>query len=1063
MKNKLMALSCWAVVFSATFSFAEDALLKKFQNPPESSRLQAWFHWNGDNVTKEGLVADLKAMGEIDIGVAHVFMPSMAHLPKTAVPLSDEWFELWDTAIKEAKKNNVKLGFHNCPGWSSSGGPWITPENSMKVVVFSEVDTEEESAKIKLEQPLTTRGFYRDIAVLAMPVSKPVAMENVSGNFDADYGKFKAGKDVLVMPLKKVGDKCSMVFEYKEPILPETMVYKLNESQIWADVVVYVSEDGNAWTKNSSFEMRMFNAQMTPKTHRLKKLDKKIKFFKVEFTAVQSPPWVATRPKKLASVTFTDLPLVSKIDSKNSSSTSFGFQPQWNQEREKGIARESFVNVTSSMSADGTLDWKAPHKGSWRILRIGYTSSGKNCAPATLPGLECDKLSRKGLDAHWPHMPKRLLEAPGAKDTVVISIVDSYEVGGQNWTEDLPKEFKARRGYDMMPYLPAIVGYTVGTVGETSKFLFDFQQTISDLFAENYYDYFTELCRKAGIKSALEPYGGPFDSIRCGSKCDVPTSEFWLGRSVKGSTRIASSIGHLYGQTSIAAEAFTTEAKEGRWQITPSQLKRYGDTGWLEGVSQLVYHSYLHQPWTNVMPGITLGRHGTQLNKNTTWWKEGIHWSRYVRRAQALLQSGKPRAEMLVFKGESSPNRHDYPLNAVLNGYNFDFCNVGALHHLKNDGKGVCMPGQRPYEILYLGTDRFLTLPTLRKLKELCDGGARIAGNKPFYSPSLSDDAKEWKRLADELWDGGKIRIANSAEEALKIFGAKQFADSKGALRAIRREIDGRDVYFVVNDTEKPFAGTVDFVAKGTPESWNAVTGEAAPLCVGSSNDAGRVAVKLDLAPHASTFVVFNPTKSTVCCNGDKKDESLFLDLSNGWTAANFQGKNAPEGTVAFDTLASWSEAKDEKLRYFAGRATYRKEFDVKLTASGSYILDLGDVKELANVTLNGKFLGCLWESPFKVDVTKALRDGRNIIEVEVVNTWPNRLIGDAIARRNGAKEPMKGSWPVWVLENKPDSGTGIYTWANWNGWKADEPLLPAGLLGPVKILHIANQVKSVN
>ena len=1151
------------------------SLEERFSDPPESSRLQTWFHWNGDCVTKEGLAADLKAMGEMDIGTAHVFLPAMAHLPVTAKPLTSEWFDLWETAIREAKRNNVKLGFHNCPGWSSSGGPWIRPEDSMKMVVVSETDYDPASSmtQVRLSQPTTLHDFYRDVAVMAFPIPRPPRLVKASGDFPGDFAGFCAGTAALRLPLGKADARCELVLEYDRPTSPGTAVFTLDDTQFYAKGTISASSDGLSWTKCADWQYTLFNAQKTPKTLRLAKVPKDAKFFRIRFHYIPCPPWVGVRDKLLTSFAFTELPRVEDVDAKNSASTSFGYVAPRDASLE-GIPKDALVDLTPALRGNGLLDVSSlsriqsqitrfPKSGSqtieqsgddslWRILRIGYTTTGKNCAPATLRGLECDKLSKRGLDAHWPNMPKRLLEVPGARDVVSISIIDSYEVGGQNWTEALPEEFRTRRGYDLRPWLPAIAGYVVGTSGETAKFLYDYQRTVGDLFAENYYDYFAELCRRAGIEAACEPYGGPFDSLRCGAKADVPTGEFWLGREPHGSPRVAASIGHLNGRSKIAAEAFTTEAKEGRWQITPAELRRCGDQGWLDGISQLVYHSYLHQPFAEVMPGISLGRHGTQLNRHTTWWPEGIHWSRYVRRGQFLLQSGRPRAEVLVLAGESSPNHHRYATELVRAGGNFDYCGVADLMRLSVEAGGVAVPGGLPYDVLYLGADRYLTVATLRKIKSLVDAGARVAGVRPLGSPSLMDDGAEWSRLVDAVWHEGRVKSASNALEALKAWGRRVNADSRGALRAIRREIEGRDVYFVVNPGDEPFEGDVSLVAQGRPEYWDARDGSVRELPrVKGAVESGRTRVRLELPPRGSCFVVFDPLKASsrfveeksvvyadvvvlsarYCARDDKtmgRDvtgkvrrlladghrnfkvenpllggdpapnhykvldliytvdgerrqqvvqeraqvsfafprktlvpaETALMDLSTDWTVVSFVGRNAPAAPLKMARLQSWSESSDVKLKYFSGRAVYEKVVRAEdlrsCTGTSQLVLDLGTVKDVVNVWMNDRFLGCLWEAPYRLPLPADCRLSGNLkIRLEVVNTWPNRLIGDAVARKNGAAEPMstRGPWPQWVLDGKPDSGTGIYTWSNFNGWSATEDLLPAGVLGPVRLL----------
>ena len=1185
MKSLFMAcvLSVAAAVAAEPLSLAA-----RFADPPAASGLQTWFHWNGDCVTKEGLVADLKAMGEMEISTAHVFLPAMAHLPVTAKPLTPEWFDLWGTAVREAKRNGVKLGFHNCPGWSSSGGPWITPENAMKMVVASETDWDPASgaAPVKLPRPLATEGFYRDISVLAFPVPRPPRLVKASGDFPGDFAGFCAGTAPLMLPLGKVGAHCELTLEYDRPTSPATAVFSLDDTQFYAKGDIAASADGRVWTPCTDWTYRFFNAQRTPKTLRLDRPPKDARFFRIRFNYIPCPPWVAVRDKKFTSFAFTELPRVEDVDAKNSAATSFAYRPpRAGEESLAGIAKDAFVDLTSALRADGTVDVapllsraggrratqsrgaarsngqtiKQPGDAVWRILRLGYTVTGKCCAPATLRGLECDKLSKKGLDAHWPHMPQRLIASPDAKGVVSISIIDSYEVGGQNWTEDFPAEFRRRRGYDLAPWLPAVAGYVVGTAGETARFLFDYQQTVADLFAENYYDYFAELCHKAGIEAATEPYGGPFDSLRCGAASDVPTGEFWLGSEPHGSPRVASSIGHLHGRAKIAAESFTTEAKEGRWQITPAELRRCGDQGWLDGISQLVYHSYLHQPFTNVKPGISLGRHGTQLNRHTTWWPEGVHWSRYVRRGQFLLQGGRPRAEVLALLGDGSPNAWSYATGLCAAGGNFDYCGPSDLRRLEVVDGGVAVPGQLPYDVLFLGTDRYLTRASLDKLAALVAAGARVAGPKPLGTPSLADDAAAWRKAADALWATGRIRPAHDARAALAAFGRRVNAESGGRLRALRREIEGRDVYFVVNPSDTAFDGGVSFAATGAPELWDAVDGSTRPLPVAAPSasrpaEKGRVRVLLALPAHGSCFVVFGPAAGPVPVAAEKpveyavveivsaryrdrddkasgrdvtdhvrrllaegrrafkvenpllggdpapnrykvldlvytvdgvrrarsvqeradvqlafpraaaaKPEKVLADLSRDWTVTSFTGPDAPAAPLKLDRLASWSASADPKLRHFAGRAVYEKTVSVPAAARG-VVLDLGAVHDVVNVSVDGKFLGCLWAPPYRIVLPAtlpargAVPSGNRAVNLrlEVVNTWPNRLIGDAKARAAGAAEPKspKGPWPEWVLANRSDSGTGIFTWSNFMGWRADEPLLPAGLVGPVRLVE---------
>lgn len=1133
---------------------AAATLEERFASPPESSRLQAWWHWCGDNVTEQGIAADLAAMQEMDIGTAHVFSPAMMRpIPGYhAKLLTPEWKKLFAFAVVEAKKRGVRLGFHNCPGWSSSGGPWIKPEDSMKVVVSSVADVKAGVCTVALPQPPTKRGFYRDLAVVAFPVPDQPALVRTTGDFAGDFESFARAGESVRLPLSKGADHpVAVTLEYAEPFTPGTFAITFDENRVVLDGLVEASADGAVWRKLRSFGFN-FHADIGDAKYLGLDCRDPARFFRVTFRPGRIPEWMGGKPfdTRLKALAFTSVPMVANLGARNSSTVSYGYQPETRPEM-PGIAKASFVDLTDALTAGGTvaLD-RLGTTGLWRILRIGYTTSGKTCAPATLPGLECDKLSKRGLDAHWPHMPREILDAPGAKGTVSISLIDSYEVGGQNWTEDLPAEFNRRRGYDLKPYLPALVGYTVGTRGETAKFLFDFQRTVAELFAENYYDYFAELCHREGILAATEAYGGPFDSLRCFRTADVPTGEFWLGATPHGSPRVAASAGHLNGRAQVGAESFTTEAMPGRWQITPRQLRESGDLGWLEGISQLVYHSYLSQPFMNVKPGLSLGRHGTQLNRHTTWWKDGNGWSQYVRRGQFLLQSGKSRADAIVLGGDSKPNAFNRPNAFVKAGYNFDFCGRDDLLRLEAKDGCVNMPGQEPYAFLCLGTDAYLTLPVLEKVKSLLAAGVKVAGRRPVDTPSLSDDPARWKRLVDEIWGGGKLDLVETDDplKAAARFGFKSPADSRGRLGALRRRIEGRDFYFLVNDTDNAFDGNVTFAATGAPSRWDAKTGEVTALPRYKAGP-GRVATRFSLPPHGSIFVGFAPVEDEatepapddspkyepieiVCARYRARDddsravdvtanvrriiargelelavgnkelgvrdpapnhykvldvefiaggkplkrsfaehgfaslavsveskpepEKVLADLSSDWTITSFAGANAPSAPLVVKKLMSWSESSDPRLRYFSGRAVYEKSIvpSSLVPPRSSLILDLGDVHDIANVYINGKFIACLWEPPYRL--TLDLSDSRLLnLRIELVNTWPNRMIGDAIARKAGAAEPKRNGYPEWVLDDRPDSGTGIFTWSNFDyGWKATDKPLPAGLVGPVRILE---------
>ena len=837
------------------------AIVAGFLNPPKFCSVQTWWHWMDDCVTREGISRDLKAMADAGIGTAYVFAPRMSNLPPTAKTMSPEWLDLFAFAIAEAKKNGIELGFHNCPGWSSSGGPWITPENSMKCLVSSSRDVRlsELAAceeKLALPRPPRKRDFYRDVRVFAFPSPLPPRLVN--------------GSVPETIPLGRE-DGAEYVLEYAEAFSPSVAVFDVALASFYMAVDIY-AEVGGQWERRGGREFKFYRAEDIPKTVALGE-GTPVRRWKIGFRALRAPVWIRRSDIPMRAVELSNAPY---------------------QDARTAIAPDSLIDLGSAVRGDELAvsellpRLSADVSQTWRILRVGYTTTGGGPAPSTIGGLECDKLDRRGLAAHWEAMPARILALPGAKEVVRNVVIDSYEVGRQTWTESLPDEFRRRTGHEIGPVLPAALGYRVESDARTAELKKAFNGVVADLFAENYYDFFAELCHAAGVRAVTEPYGGPFDPVRCGREADVPTCEFWLGRPLSYSVGKAVEIARKHGKNIVAAEAFTTEAREGRWQATPALLRRAGDEAWAAGVNQLVYHSYVHQPYVDRAPGSSLGRHGSQLNVNTTWWPQMHAWTDYVRRGQFLLQYGR-----------IARDRHDIV--------------PGKVEALVREG----------------------------------DGGERI-------------------------WF-----VRNKADEEV-------------------RET-------LVMDCATGLPGC----------EFDAVIGRI------WETERGPEGVVVDLAPGESRFFVF-----AAGLRGERKPVAgkEIANLSDGWTIAAFTGLAAPDAPVAANPLFDWSQATDERLRFFSGTADYVRE-----GAFPAGILDLGDVRDVAEVRVDGKPVGTLAYRPYRIEIPAGGK-----LEVRVVNTWPNRLIGDAIRRSRG-EQP--------------------FSWSNWTqGWSADDKPLPAGLLGPVKL-----------
>lgn len=1049
-------------------------LRAEFKAPPPAAELQAWWHWLDDEYTAETCRRDIDAMQAFGIRTAYIFAPG-AYYPIDRLwkpMLSKPWLANFDLALKRAKEHGMTLGFHNCPGWSSTGGPWIDLEHSMKVVVANEMDLVGDETDVTIAPSAAVyKGFHRDIALLAIKVPDDPQPAAVSRAFPT------------VLKIAQPGSADIIQFEYAQPVPAlTTMLIEWIDTTHHSTVTVEGSTDGALWQPLAHAHLKYYHATPTPKTVGFDRPPAAgTRFLRVTFRYVDAPAHIAHFDVRVKSIRFSSVRLIANLDAKNGAS-GHGLAycpPPLGQEREQGLDLSQVRDLSAFMAADGRVDLAAAklprcEAGKrWRLLRIGYTSTGKTCSPATLAGLEVDKLDRSGIEAHWPHMPARFLSRPQAKDVLKFCVIDSYEAGGQNWTVDMFGKFRKLRGYDLKPYLPVLLGYVTGTTEESEKFLYDFQRTISDLFMTEYFGRFRELCHENGLTAVIEGYDGPYDPLEACLQADIPCGEFWLGGTGASNARVdktptwVASAAHIKGVGRVAAESFTTGAKEGRWQVTPAELRVEGDRAWLYGISQLVYHSYVSQPFENLKPGLSLAAHGTHLNRNTTWWPEGRCWSAYVARGQSLLQGGRNHAEVLVLSGEGNAySCLEPPKGVVESGCNFDWVPAKKLKDLVvTDGK-VGFPGLPPYEVLDLGCDRYLTEPTLQTVYQLILKGARVRGLRPWDSPMLNDFMESWHALANAIWDGGILDQGK----------VRPFADSKGALKSRRRDFDDAVVYFLLNDRDVDFDGAVSLVSpKGAKaEVWTAEDGAMTPVAVRVDGE-NRVSVKLSLKAHRSVFVVLSPACGEPASSSRGEVRSVAGTVDS-WMVT-FDGPGAVAGVQAFDRLRSWSEHDNPAIRYFSGRARYVGNFIQPYSPvfrASRIALDLGRVCDLARVWVNQRPVGILWQEPFTADITEYVREGVNQLEIEVVNTWPNRMIGDARMRRDFPQAEKKApldTWfppdaykvfsrpvecfPDWVVADRPDSGTGIYTWSNYDfAWGADEPLKPAGLLGPVRILR---------
>ena len=665
---------------------------------------------------------------------------------------------------------------------------------------------------------------------------------------------------------------------------------------------------------------------------------------------------------------------------------------------EEMLHRDHVVDLTDKLSPDGQLTWDVP-EGEWTILRVGYTSTGTMNSNAANGGggLDCDKLSRSALQAHWDGQLSRILAnlgplAGNVKAGLNTVLIDSYETGVQNWTEGFREEFKKRRGYDLLPFLAVFSGRVVDSPEVTERFMWDLRRTIADMFAENFSAAFTELAHKSGLTSLVEPYGdGPFDEMQMGRYADVPSSEFWFtpfGDAVWYSKPV-SSIAHLYGRNIVRAESFTDGGICCR--AYPYATKTLSDAVFCAGVNRLMLHAYVHQPWSDCRPGLVFGNWGSQFGRTITWWEESAAWFTYLSRCQYLLQQGRFVADVCFYSGENVPCAfRTLPLPA---GYDYDGCPTEALMSMSVKDGRIVLPSGMSYRLLVLPQEKRMTPEVLKKIKSLVEAGATVIGPKPKKSPSLCGypecDAQVGK-LADELWT--RISTQSPAEALAKMELKPDFerTDKKAKLKYIHRTLDDGELYFLANSDQQPHETVCTFRVSGKqPEFWHSDTGRIEPACDFAEKD-GRIMVPMQFDPCGSVFVIFrNKTTGNGQPAANLQASRNFpsyvplMSLSGSWQVQFDSKWGGPEKPVTFTDLSDWAVHSDPAIRYYSGTAIYRKEIEVGAMAAGTRVFfDLGDLKNIARVYLNGKEAGTAWKQPYRVEVSGLLRPGRNDLEI---------------------------------------------------------------------------------
>ncbi len=1046
-----------------------------FATPPDSMQLSVYWYWISDNISREGVIKDLHAMKKVGINRAFIGNIGLDEVPYGKVKIfSDEWWDIIHAALKTATELNIEIGIFNSPGWSQSGGPWIKPSEAMRYLASSRIQiTGPQQLNTKLEQPAKD---FQDVRVIAFPAPKD--FQKSIRDFNPTISSSPVIPDIkncmdgdtsteMIIPSKT---DFTLNFETTEAFTARSITFYPAHRKMKLEGEIQANENGNFKTiksftvdrsndalnvgfdpyapaaisipATSSTQFRIVFTNVVPDSSGLREIN------------ISSSPRIEDYAEKTLSKMFpTPFPYWGSYE--------WPVQPEF-KDKDLVIDPSSVIDISKNMTADGQLEWNVPN-GNWIIMRTGMTPTGVHNSPASPEGtgLEVDKMSKKHVAAHFDAFLGKIMERIPADDrkTWKVTVEDSYETGGQNWTDGMIEKFKKQFGYSPLPYLPVMNGLVVGSEAMSDRFLWDLRRFVANEVAYQYVAGLREVSHQHGLHTWLENYGHwgfPSTFLMYGGQSDEVAGEFWSEGDLGNiENRAASSAAHIYGKRKVSAESFTAGGKA--FARYPAVMKQRGDRFFTEGINNTLLHLFIEQPYDKA-PGVN-APFGNEFNRLNTWFDDLDLFIQYIKRCNFMLQQGTYIADVAYFIGEDAPKMTGTRDPELPKGYSFDYMNAEVIEkrmHVK-DGR-LTLPDGMNYGILVLPKLKTMRPEVLKKIMQLVEDGAVVLGPKPERSPSLEnypDADKEVKKLAAELWgniDGTNVKVHHygkgivvdgmTMQEALNL--ANVLPDYKtnenDSTLFIHRKLNDGDIYFISNQTEKTISINPKFRVKGkVPELWNAIDGSMRTLPAYSFDEEGTL-VPLKLEPLQSECIVFRKM-GTDAASKKVIDKSLskivasnypdpvqIQDLNNDWLVQFDNTMRGPKSPVIFHDLTDWAKNENDSIKYYSGTAVYTKIIQVpKLKSAEKIFLDLGNLITMAKVKVNGIYVGGAWTPPYQVDITNALKSGKNTLEISVVNNWMNRLIGDL---------------------NLPEAQRK--TWVSINPYKTDSPLQSSGLFGPV-------------
>lgn len=1042
-----------------------------FVTPPSSVQTGTYWYWIEGNISKEGVEKDLEAMKAA--GINRAFLANIGGAgtgdPNSQYKvefMSDEWWNITRAALKKATELGIDIGMFNSPGWSQSGGPWIKAGQTMRYLNSSRTVVKgPERVTVKLPQPADE---FQDVKVVAFPNPTPAGTVLTTANASITAVPSMGDLTALTDGDNSTDVRFATNGEYIIEINPQdwftarSIVVRPAPASINTDVELQAMDaDGRYQT------VSRFNINRTRDW-------KKVGFdpyadVAMSFDPVKSDSYrVVFRSvgvgAGIAELALSSVPRVERYKEKSLAKLFQSEVPAWDEylwreqpqadDRSMAVQPGQVIDLSDKMTPDGTLTWDVP-EGEWTVLRTGMTPTGVVNEPACpdATGYEVDKLSRKHAEEHFDAYIGEILRRIPADErkSFKLLVQDSYEVGGQNFTDDMIPVFKERYGYDPVPYLPVLSGVVVGSQHDSDAFLWDLRRLVADKISYDYVGGSREVAHKHGLTTWLENYGHwgfPGEFLQYGGQADEVGGEFWADPPLGDiENRLATSCAHIYGKKLTSSETSTSAGPS--FVRTPSSLKQRMDRFFTYGVNNTVLHLYISQPSEDRLPGSNAW-FGTEFNRNNTWFKHMDLYTQYIKRCNYMMRQGWYQADVAYFIGEDAPRMVGIMEPWIPAGYQFEHMNAEVIMRDMTVKDGMLtLPHGVQFKVLVLPRRLKTMRPELlEKIERLILDGAIVMGPAPERSPSLQNQPeadRRVKEMAARIWgdvDGvnvkqrryGKGMICDGLDLETLFAQIGYVPDCKtpdGMNVYSGHQKDGdTDIYILSNQDNRALTMDVAFRVTGKqPELWNPVTGVIRKLPAFRQEEKTTV-VPMRLDKNECVFVVFRkkgePAATTLEANYPAPLRTQ--EVKGEWNVA-FESAFKTPAPVRMTELDNLSTNANDSIRYFSGTATYTTTVNLDRAGRGEHMfLAFDNVGTMAKVYINGKYAGGVWTAPYRLDVTDFVKNGRNDVKVEVVNTWVNRIVGDM---------------------NLPESERETYLFVNH--LNAKTPLPPSGIIGKVK------------